>query len=78
MKTTLFVLALYVVPGPLDSEMRPVGFFVSREQCRAEARAIVRALREEHPKWLNVGYHCRLKQSNDRKVRPRTDYLPGA
>ncbi len=78
MKTTLFVLALYVVPGPLDSEVRPVGFFESREHCRAEARAIVRSLREQNPKWINVGYHCRPKQSYDRKVRPREEFLPRA
>ena len=78
MKSQLFVLALVVLPGPLDSEVRPVGFFESREHCRAEARTIVRALRERNPDWINVAYHCRRKQSNDRKVMPREMFLPQA
>ena len=78
MKTELFVLALFVMPGPQDSELRSVGFFDSREECRTEARMIVRQLRERHPDWINVGFHCRAKQSSDRNVLPREDFLPGA
>ena len=78
MKSQLFVLALFVMPGPQDSELRSVGFFDSREECRAEAPVIVRKLRQRHPNWINVGFHCRPRQSSDRKVTPREDFLPGA
>ena len=78
MKSELFVLALLVLPGQPEAEVRPVGFFDSREQCRAEARTIVRTLRERHPDWLNVAFHCRRKQSSDRRVLPRESFLPNA
>jgi len=78
MKSELFVLALLVLPGQPQSEVRPVGFFDSREHCRAEAQTIVRTLREQHPDWINVAFHCRPKQPSDSKVRPREAFLPAA
>jgi len=78
MKALAFVLALVLQPGPPGHEVARIGFYDSREACRAQALSVVRELRKRNPDWRTVMFRCRPKRYDDHRVTSWEAFLPAA